>query len=109
MEANARTFGGRLLSHDAEAQSTELFHFDESTGKAVIENRQNVESLIETNKAIRNESAGHRFGDGKRVASIPMNVYMDLMQRGILADRKKFKAWLNDPDNEAWRVFPGRV
>jgi len=44
-----------------------------------------------------------------KVASIPMNIYFDLKQRGILNDQKKMKQWLNDPDNKYFRTRPGLV
>lgn len=51
------------------------------------------------------------------VASIPVNVYMDLMRQGIVrfeggrrvVDEVKLRRWLNDPDNRHFRTTPGTV
>ena len=44
-----------------------------------------------------------------RVASIPLTVYYDLKQKGILDDQAAMKKWLNDPDNELFRTRKGKV
>jgi hypothetical protein len=44
-----------------------------------------------------------------RVASIPLTVYYDLKQKGILDDQTAMKKWLNDPDNELFRTRKGKV
>jgi len=38
-----------------------------------------------------------------------MNIYMDLVSKGITRTEKDFKKWLNDPDNRFFRTRPGRV
>jgi hypothetical protein len=44
-----------------------------------------------------------------KVASIPMNVYFDLKEKGILDDPAALKRWLNDSDNRFFRTKAGRV
>ena len=49
-----------------------------------------------------------------KIASIPMTVIDRLNQKGIMRgfhvlDQKKFKEWLNDPDNRFFRTKQGRI
>jgi hypothetical protein len=51
---------------------------------------------------------------GNKVASIPLTVIDDLNAKGIMrgfavVDEKKFKEFLNSPDNRFFRTRPGRV
>jgi hypothetical protein len=44
-----------------------------------------------------------------KVAELPLATYMLLKQLGIMDDSKRFKTWLNDPDNRFFRTYDGRV
>ena len=49
-----------------------------------------------------------------KIASLPMVVIDDLNKKGIMRgfavmDQKRFKAFLNDPDNRFFRTRPGEV
>ena len=99
-----------ILSADQETLVTETHHYDEETGTNYLEQVQDVTDIVEENKALYNLSDGvPRFGDGKRVASIPMVIYMELQRQGITKDPVAFKRWLNDPDNRCFRTLPGVV
>jgi hypothetical protein len=97
---------GRILGGDEVTRRTDLWHED-ADGGVIIEARQDVEPIIEANKADQERYNGSR-GD-KFAARIPLAIYEDLVKRGIAGDPKKFKAWLNDSDNRAFRVWQGRV
>jgi hypothetical protein len=88
-----------------------LFHYQPSDENGfVIETKQDVEPIVELNKAqfnLRDERS--RYGDTAQVARIPNVIWWDLKRRGIADDEAKLKAWLNDPDNRAFRTRPGRV
>ena len=99
----------RILDHDAESGITEIFHFDPETEGFTIQTQQDVEPLIEANKFLFNEDTGSRHGDLTRVASIPLGIYWKLKQEGVIDDQKKFRAWLNSPDNRFFRTRGGRV
>lgn len=77
-------------------------------------NTQDVEDRINLNKALQNEPRG-RWGEGSRVASLPLVVYEGLIQKGIInrqgavVDQRAFRRWLNDPDNRAFRTRLGKV
>jgi hypothetical protein len=96
---------GRILGGDEITRRTDYWHAD-SEGVA-IESRQDVEPIIEANKA---EQAMYQGSKGDKFAArIPLAIYEDLVRRGIANDSRKFKRWLNDPDNRAFRVWQGRV
>lgn len=111
----------RPLSYDPLTGISETFVFDEMTNQVTIESTQDVTAIIELNKAqFNNVDERARWspdeqGPGVKVASLPMQVYFDLQQRGILprmgkpGDKKKFMAWLNDPENRFFRTRPGTV
>lgn len=99
----------RIIHQNADAGITQYFHMNDE-GDIGLETVQNVTDIVEENKASYNaidERAS--WGEGQRVASIPMSIYYDLKAQGILDDQVKFKAWLNSPDNRFFRTRPGRV
>ena len=103
----------RIFEQDELLGITRIWHFDEETDTAVIETIQNVQPIVESNKSEFNQVDERARWDGEglglRVASIPMNIYMDLVSKGITRTEKDFKKWLNDPDNRFFRTRPGRV
>lgn len=101
----------RLLDHDPLRGVTEIFHFDAASDTFSIEAVQDVEPIIEANKASFNSfsSGRDRWGDQQRVAHIPHVVLEQLMREGKLWDQDYMKRWLNDPDNAVFRTRPGVV
>lgn len=104
------SFFSRLLDFDPHTGTKTIFHSD-GQGGGTIETLQDVEALIEYNKARYNSvDQRARWGEKSWVcASLPPHVYMDLKAKGIADDETKFKAWLNDPENLYYRTRPGRV
>lgn len=104
----------RLLDHDRTSGISEYYHFDPDTGGFVIETQQDIEGIIELNKAVVNDNTGWK-GDLHHVAHIPLSILMQLAQQGIITvggqilDDKRFRAWLNDRSNDAFRVKRGRI
>lgn len=104
----------KLLYVDADTKTVHTAVSD-GDGGLVIRSRQDVTDIIEDNKAhyaMTDERT--RWGEMTRVANIPMAVIQDLNRKGILrgfhiVDLKKFKAWVNDPENRHFRTRPGRV
>ena len=94
-------------------------HIDSSEGKYHIENYQDVSRILERNKIERNAGAYKVKGmqDAKmyKVASLPLIVVQQLAKKGImtmsgqLQDRERFFKWLNDPDNEKFKIYPKKV
>lgn len=68
------------------------------------------EKLIARNQESFNESQSKRFGDGKVIGRIPMNVfYRDFAARLKEGDQDFTKWWLNHENNRPYRTFRGRV
>lgn len=100
----------RLFDVDPLTGARQFFYHDEETDETVIETVQDLDPLFEFNAQSFNAiDERARWGDGKTVARLPLNVYMDLKQKGIIDDQRKFRAWLNDRDNLKFRTRPGRV
>jgi hypothetical protein len=87
-------------------------------GGIVIETRQDITANIEQNlKEFNSYDERARWSDdmfGNKVASIPLTVIDDLNAKGIMrgfavVDEKKFKEFLNSPDNRFFRTRPGKV
>ena len=85
-------------------------------GDIVIATTQDVTDILEKNKQEYNLTTtkwGNDIFDNK-IASIPLTVIDDLNKVGIMRgfaviDQKKFRAWLNNPDNRFFRTKQGRV
>ena len=85
-------------------------------GGLVIATEQDVSDIVEQNKKEYNATNG-RWGDDlfdNKIASIPLTVIDDLNKAGIMRgfhvlDQKKFRAWLNNPDNRFFRTRQGKV
>lgn len=105
----------RFFDADPLTGAVEYYHYDLETKGFFIERRMDVEPLIEVNKALSNDAAEHWRGDMHHVASLPDVIVHQLMQQGILAgpgkvlDETRFRAWLNDRDNRAFRTKPGVI
>lgn len=103
-----------LLDTDDVTGTETWFHFDPISEVATYETRREVGDITDLNRAVFNEyDERARWGNGvqHRVASIPDFLYWDLERKfGSPKDNQKaWKAWLNDPDNRAFRTRPGRV
>lgn len=94
-----------IFETDALTRSEQRFHWDPVTERFVISDRQEVQDLLDMNQALRNSDATPNRSSGlRRVASVPLNIYWELKRQGIIDDPKRLAAWLNDPDNRAWRT-----
>jgi hypothetical protein len=99
----------RIFDESPELGITRYWHYDSSSDTAVIETVQDATDLVDANKAAFNSAESGWKGDMHKVASIPLNVYYDLKEKGILDNQQALKAWLNDPENRYFRTKPGRV
>ena len=89
---------------------------DDGNGGVIIQTSQDVTEIIEQNKKEYNLNTG-RWGDDvfdNKVASIPLSCIDELNKQGIMRgfhvlDQKKFRAWLNHPDNRFFRTKPGKI
>lgn len=99
-----------LLDHDPVVKQKSRFYHDSEGEEFVIEDRVDVEDVVEQNKALYAQTDENaRWGEFDRVASIPLVVYFDLKREGVLDDPVRLRRWLNDPENRLFRTRPGRV
>lgn len=67
-------------------------------------------AMLEENRRLLDESQTKRFGDGRVVGRVPMNVfYRDLAPRMKEGDEDFMKWFLNHSDNRPYRTFRGKV
>lgn len=103
---------GSIVDRDGNVMTTYIH--DEASDLLVIKTSADVEANIEANKREYNDNLHSRFGDMKRVASIPVVV----MEKWIAEDGINYMApehkdalrrKLNDPDNRFMRTMPGKL
>lgn len=96
----------------------ETTEFKDVGDQLIIKKTQDITGIIEANKAdYAQTDAKTKWSDsqlGNRVARIPLTVFQDLEKLGItrgfhVLDMKRFKEWLNNPDNQVFRTRSGRV
>ena len=87
-------------------------------GGLIIQTVQDVSGIVEANKKEFNKyDERAKWSDdpyGNKVASIPLTVIDDLNKLGIMRwftvlDEKRFRHWLNQRDNQAFRTRPGVI
>jgi len=82
--------------------------------QVILTTKQDVSDIVEANKQQVNAATKKVDDVLTHVARIP-NTVIDVLNkicimRGFMVtDEKRFKAWLNDPDNRVWRTYPGSV
>ena len=73
-----------------------------------------TEPLFDMNRELEINSQGKRFGDGQRMASVPLHLAYTkeggyIMQRLDDGDRKGVRKFLNDSENYKFRTFRGKL
>jgi hypothetical protein len=90
-------------------------NFHDVDGNYFIENKQDISGILESNKAQFNAiDERAKWGEWTKIASLPNVVIDDLNKQGIMRgfavlDEKRFRHFLNDPDNRFFRTRPGQV
>lgn len=95
---------------DPLAGIVERVHLDDD--RIIRETIQDSTAIVEANHALYThfDERSNWKGDGEhRVASIPLSIFFKLKADGIVDDPVRFKRWLNDSENQAFRTRPGRV
>lgn len=99
-----------IIDADAVTGQHSTFQYDPGTDQYLLNNVQDFTAIGEQNKREFNgDHRRHGDGIGRKVASIPLDIYMELRKKGIAQDRKAFARWLNDSDNLVFRTAPGCV
>lgn len=99
-----------------------VFDWDRATGRVIWVKTEGdgsrtfrvdtpVQSILDANQEAYNSSTGERFGDWRRVASVPLDF---LHQSGLheaqeQQDDKFISKVLNDSDNRKFRTFGGQL
>jgi hypothetical protein len=89
--------------------------FHATDDQFVFQRTQEITDIVEQNKALYNATdERERWGEWTRYAQLPFVVIDDLNAKGIMRgfaviDEKRFKAWMNDPENRHFRTRPGKV
>jgi hypothetical protein len=79
---------------------------DDVPGRLVVHTQQDLDPILE---GIARDRETMAHGETKLAARLPLFVYEDLMQRGILGDEDAFKKWLNSSEAAPWRVWRGQI
>jgi len=88
---------------------TRKFHYDHVADEFHIETQFKVEKDLIQHRFNSFDERARWADDMNHVAQIPMPIYFQLKDQGILDDDKRFRAWLNDRDNNVFRTRPGKV
>ena len=80
--------------------------YDDST-TFHVKHSQDVEPILDS--IARDRDIMPNTGANKLAARIPTIIYEELQRKGITEDEQLFKAWLNSPDAEPWRIWRGRL
>lgn len=97
--------GSFNLSYDSLTGTLQKMHITPDQ-RLVFESTVDIDGLAEKNKFDRdNISRTERLPDGMvRVASLPLLIYQDLKQRGILDDRAALRKWLQSDEARPFRT-----
>lgn len=85
----------------------EYYHTNsEKPGDLIIETAQDCEPIVEMAKRLSEQTPGKEW---RHVACVPMFFLDKAAKEGWINDKAKWRAFLNDPDNKAFRTWPGRL
>lgn len=99
-----------LFDWDAKSGRSVWFMYDPVEEKDIFRVDYVVDNVLDENKFVANESMGERWGEGQRIASIPLNMFHDELQTAFdQGDRNYIARWLNDPDHRDFKTFRGQV
>jgi hypothetical protein len=76
-------------------------------GELIVTDEQEASAILRANSRDADiDQTGNHF---RLVARVPMAVVKLAQREGWADDMQKWKAFLNDPDNRAFRIWPGRL
>ena len=91
---------------DSDGIRKTLLWDDEDPDRFVIKTEQVLDDILD---GIARDRDVPQKGDNRLAARLPVFVYEDLVKRGIAGDEDRFKAWLNGPEADPWRIYRGRL
>jgi len=98
--------------HSSDGTGAVYIHWVDRENGLYVEKKVNLieKDLVDLNKEQYDESLTKRFGEGKSVARIPMNVfYKEIAPYQKVGDRDHLKWWLNHEKNKPYRNFRGKI
>lgn len=96
--------GSFVLSHDSLTGTLQKMHITPDQ-RLIFETSVELGDLPDLNKAQMDEtSRTQKSGDMVKVASLPMMVYLELSQKGILKDKAAFRRWLKSDEARPYRT-----
>lgn len=102
-----------LIDADPITRTKSRVHYQPSDEEMILEDKQDVQPVVDVNKEDLKVSDGRFNLDGKtHVARIPLVIWQQWMKEtngDIATDDDLLKEKLNDPDNRAFRSHPGRL
>ena len=94
-----------LLSANVQTGITTWYNPKEDLVRTISD----VTAIMDDNKEARAEQSTN-WGDGQRVASIPLDIYHRKLAEAVEQNDKKYiQRFLNDGENAAWRTREGSV
>lgn len=96
----------------ANNESYARFEADLGDGRVMLRTQHwGTEAMLDRNQELYNDSEGKRWGDGRVIGSMPMNLYFQkgLHEANVQRDLKYIKKVWNDPDNRKFRSFKGTI
>jgi hypothetical protein len=67
-------------------------------------------AIAESNAATLKATEGQKFGEGRLVARVPLDIWHKHLAEATAQGDHKFKAkWLNSSENAHWRTFKGNL
>lgn len=92
--------------YDARGELIRRVHV-QSDGDFVLSTEQDLESIVEQNKMLRENQTGKE--EFRLAARVPVHVCEKAMREGWFHDDDAWKKWMNDPENRDHRVYEGRI
>jgi hypothetical protein len=101
-----------LLKADPVRRKRVLIHESEHDDSYVLHSQQDIQPVLDANEQMRRHftSARDPHGEwGSFAGRIPAVIWDELVRKGIAFDDKALLRWLQDPDNRAFKIHPGRL
>ena len=99
--------GEQKRRYDARNGVERTLILDDASDVFHVQHTQDVEPILES--IARDREIMPNTGENKLAARIPTVIYEELQRQGITEDESLFKAWLNGPEAEPWRIYRGRL
>lgn len=99
-----------FIEQNIETGTSTWARFD-GEGNIVVRTDTRVDGLLESNARQMADNLGQRWGEGRKVASLPMAFFYESgLSEAIAQEDDRFVSKvLNDADNAKFRTFGGRI